>query len=159
MAARAGLRHILAAYLELAPRLLEIVEGQHGKPRLPGGPHFSLSHSGELALCAVSRSREVGVDLEQLRPVPEAEGIVRKWFTRREQEAYFRALLDRPESAFFEAWTRKEAYLKALGTGLSGLAAREDVDPGRWEAHQVLPARGYVGTLVQELAAAPGTRD
>ncbi|HTP52950.1 MAG TPA: 4'-phosphopantetheinyl transferase superfamily protein [Anaeromyxobacteraceae bacterium] len=153
VAARAGLRHVLARHRRVPPVSVDLVDGINGKPEVRGGPHFSLSHSGELALCAVSSSGRVGVDLERLRPVGEADEMARRWFGDQEREAYRQALRQRPESAFLEVWTRKEAYLKAVGAGLSGLSPRDEVDLDRWEIHPLRPAEGYVGALVQERTA------
>jgi 4'-phosphopantetheinyl transferase len=84
--------------------------------------HFNVSHSGELALIAVCRGQELGVDIEQERAVREAKRIVESYFTPAELER-FAALDERAqERAFLRGWTRKEAILKAIGVGLAGLA-------------------------------------
>lgn len=156
VAARAGLRELLGGYLAVPPDSLRFAEGPHGKPALAGGPFFSVSHSGELALYAVSTSRDLGVDVEEVRPVPGAGGIARKWFSAGEMEAYRRAGGDGSDSAFLLIWTRREAYLKAIGTGLLGLGSREEIDPELWETHELRPAEGYLGALV--VARAPVSR-
>jgi len=90
----------------------EILYGEHGKPMLPGGPSFSLSHAGNLAVLAVSES-PVGVDVEKPRPIRKA--VAQKYFQGAEQ-----AWLETdPQSRFFFLWTRKEAVLKCCGRGLS----------------------------------------
>ena len=149
-AARAGLRALLGGHLGVDPGSLVFGEGPQGKPELLGGPHFSLSHSQDLALCALSPSRRLGVDVEALRPVAEAEAIARRWFTASEMEVYEGARAVRPDEAFFRVWTRKEAYLKALGTGLAGLSAHADPDHRRWEVRDLDPGARYLAALVVE---------
>jgi len=110
--ARATLRRLLGERLSREPRGLRFVYGAHGKPALQAGElSFNLSHSGELALYAFSRARDVGVDLEAVREVPEAERIARDWFS----DADYRRF------GFFGCWTRREALAKALGRDLHRL--------------------------------------
>ena len=150
VAARAGLRSVLAGYIAVPPCSLPLQEGPHGKPQLPDGPRFSLSHSGDLALCAVARDREVGVDVEQLRPVPEADSIARRWFSEEEWAAYRVAADARLDGAFLRSWTQREAFLKAIGVGLSDSDAGIAVDTESWELHEVRPGEGFVGALAVE---------
>lgn len=89
-----------------------ILRGEHGKPRLEQGPHFSLSHGGQLAVLAVSDA-PVGVDVERPRPV--AESVARRYFLPEEQTW----MAADPAERFFRLWTRKEAVLKCCGRGLS----------------------------------------
>jgi 4'-phosphopantetheinyl transferase len=121
-AARASLREILGGYLGEPPERLRFGQGAHGKPVLAwpaaSGVCFNVSHSDALALCAVSRGREVGVDVEALRPLPDADALAERFFSAAEL-AELRRLPDaRRLQAFFCCWTRKEAYLKAIGCGL-----------------------------------------
>lgn len=121
-AARGALRELLAGYLGEEPERLAFVEGLHGKPGLAISRgeelRFNLSHSGELALCAVSRRREVGVDVEQVRELPDAEALARRFFSDVETAALEALPEAQRLAAFFRCWTRKEAYLKAVGAGL-----------------------------------------
>ncbi len=149
IAARSGLRLVLSSYLSAPPRSLEFFKGPQGKPALPGGPDFNLSHSDDLALCAVAHGRQVGIDLERLRRIPERDDIARQWFRAEEREAYHADSASR-DSAFLRLWTRREAYLKAIGTGLTGLEASSAIDLERWEVHELRPFDGYVGALVVE---------
>lgn len=156
VAARAGLREVLAPYRAAAPGALEFHRDRGGKPWLEGGPHFSLSRSSDLGLCAVSARREVGVDLERVRPIDDPDGLACRVLGRADLAAY---LADRdgalPER-FLRYWTGREAYLKALGVGLPGLELAGDRDPRSWSLQALAPAPGYVGALVVERPAAPG---
>ena len=122
-AARGTLRTILARFLQTNPAALEFAVNQHGRPFLSGkwaeaDLRFNLSHSAGMMLVAVAEGIEAGIDIEQIRPVPNLERIVRRFFAPGEAER----LLELPEKqrleAFFACWTRKEAFLKALGKGL-----------------------------------------
>jgi 4'-phosphopantetheinyl transferase len=121
--ARGLLRQLLAARLGTHPRAVEFSYGAHGKPRLAPGfagadLRFNVSHTGDFALFAFSRGQEVGVDVEAVVPVQDADAVARHFFTRSELRAY-RALAPQDrERGFFTCWTRKEATLKAIGGGL-----------------------------------------
>jgi 4'-phosphopantetheinyl transferase len=79
---------------------------------------FNMSHSQELALCAVATRREVGIDLEYLRPLPEAEQLAKRFFSRAEHVLIQALPVEEQAQVFFRLWTAKEAYLKATGKGL-----------------------------------------
>jgi 4'-phosphopantetheinyl transferase len=114
-------RQILAHYLSADPRSLIFDRGAFGKPFLCSGElRFNLSHSGEFALLAVAREREVGVDVEQIREIEDAAMIAEQYFSPGES-GKLRAVLDSTlgAAAFFNCWTRKEAFIKAIGEGLS----------------------------------------
>jgi 4'-phosphopantetheinyl transferase len=112
------LRDVLGRYLGAPAADVPFATGEHGKPCVPGAElQFNLSHSGDLAVCAVTLGRAVGVDVEFIRPVEELDAIVGRFFAAGEG-ARIRAAADR-ERAFFECWTRKEAYIKAVGGGFS----------------------------------------
>ncbi len=122
LAGRAALRAILSRYAGCDPRQLQFSHGAHGKPtlRLPlVRLEFNLTHSGGKAMIAVSCGVELGIDLELVRPVTEMETILENYFSPVEQEQ-LRSLpeLSKPEG-FFNAWTRKEAYIKGRGEGFS----------------------------------------
>ena len=103
-----------------------------GKPRLvsPGRLEFNLSHSGDHALLAVSRERPVGVDIEVVRPIRERDSIVSRYFTDAERISFDAVPPPLRDDHFFRLWTRKEAFLKALGVGLSGGLDRVEVGSG-----------------------------
>jgi 4'-phosphopantetheinyl transferase len=165
--ARAALRQILAQELKRDPAEIEFRTGPHGKPALvtpPADPFdFNLSHSGDLALVAVSRIGEVGVDVEKLRPLPGAQRLADRFFLPQESAA----LRQMPESgraaAFFNLWTRKEALAKATGQGIAhsltrfevsweAVAVLKSVDgdaqtAAQWSLHAFEPAPGYVAAI------------
>jgi 4'-phosphopantetheinyl transferase len=172
--ARGRQRSILGRYLGLDPAALRFRLGAHGKPELDlveGAPplRFNLSHSGDFVLLAVTRERRVGVDIEAMtRAIGEMEDIAERFFAPAEVAAW-RALpsTDR-RHAFFLCWTRKEAFLKALGDGLSrpldsfevelrpGASARLlslDGDPAAaaaWRLVDLDPGSDYAGAVCYE---------
>ena len=166
--ARGMLRELLGAYLQQAPAGLEFSYGQHGKPALAGqnastGLCFNLSHSFGMAVFAFARGRNLGIDVERVEPESTGEDIARRFFSLREVSD-LRSLppAARPE-AFFRCWTRKEAYIKALGTGLHtpldgfsvsllpGQPAQflGGVDPC-WHMSAFNPAEGYAAAVVYD---------
>lgn len=146
----AGLRLLLAGHLNLPPESVAFVTGDSGKPRLAGtgAVSFNLSHSGVYAAAAVSRGRELGIDIEQIRPDAAWRDIAARFFSPEE-----RAWLDsRVEpGAFFRLWTAKEAVLKAAGTGLAAPLHRICVRPGEdappWNLRELDLAAGYAGAV------------
>ena len=160
VAARGWLRHLLGAYLDLDPAELRLHASESGKPELAGVDHwlrFNVSHSADLAVFAVARDREVGVDVERIDghdPVP------RRFLTDAEQAALARiAPAERPGAAL-RCWTAREAYVKALGSGLRGTAQElvtaatllgkpdEGRDSTAWTLHAFDAGPGYVATIV-----------
>lgn len=127
-ASRWALRRALSAYLGEPPAQIEIVSGENGKPRLAGGQlEFNLSHSGDLALIAVSRERSVGVDVEQVEPARDLLTLAERVLGA-EEVARVRAAAPAERAAvFYDAWVRHEARLKCLGTGLTGTPAASPV--------------------------------
>lgn len=119
--AHGALRTILAGCTGAAPAELRFAHGAHGKPRLDGGPRFSLSHSGGVVLVAVCSEREVGVDVERVRPVPAAPELARRYLTAPAAQRIADARGAQRDRLFANAWTAVEAILKEEGTGLAGL--------------------------------------
>ncbi len=171
--AHAALRNILSRYLGLPARRLEFNHNAYGKPELTlqdGGDwlSFNLSHSHSLALVAVSIKRAVGVDIEQLRVDLADEKIAQRFFSTREVADLRSLPEDQRTQAFFACWTRKEAFIKALGQGLSMPLDAFDVsllpeepariiqtrpDPAQalqWNLYSLWPEVGYIGALVVE---------
>jgi 4'-phosphopantetheinyl transferase len=117
----AALRLVLARYLQTSPTSVWIVADRNGRPVLAEFErlHFNLSHSGGLALVAVSCAAPVGVDVEEIRDVPDFADIASRFFAPGEVDNVLRLPPADKLGGFFVTWTRKEAYVKALGLGLS----------------------------------------
>lgn len=169
--ARAALRRILARYVDATPETLPFQVGEWGKPSLCGSNgeslRFNLSHSGGLALLAVAWGREVGVDVERIRPTVELLDLATRFFSPSEVAA-LRAVDDaRRERAFFACWSRKEALIKADGRGLSFgldtfevslhpdhpaelLSVRGVPGGDRWMLREIPVDEGYAAALVVE---------
>jgi len=170
---RGVLRAILGRYVGIEPSRLQFCYGSQGKPylaeRFDGGTlRFNLAHSHELALYAFTRRREIGIDLEHVCAEVACEPIAARFFSPRES-ATLRALpATVKQKAFFTCWTRKEAYIKARGEGLSLPLDQFDVSlaPGepatllnmrgdpleasRWSLQELIPSPGYVAALAVE---------
>lgn len=168
--ARGALRDILRRYTGLAAAAMVFEYEAHGKPKLSEATNrdnlnFNLSHSEELALCAVSCSRAVGIDVEWVRRMDDAERIARRFFSPRESEIFCALPPAQQPNAFFNCWTRKEAFIKALGEGLShpldsfevsflegepAALLRTRPDPreaAQWTLRALHPAPNYTGAL------------
>lgn len=163
IASRSAMRIILGACLRLAPERVAFRYGEQGKPALAnpnaGKPfYFNLSDSGDWAVLGITGDGEIGVDIEALRPIPEITSIAERFFAPSE-EAWLRShpLHEQPW-AFHRIWTCKEAYLKALGTGLSintqSFAFDFTVKPARligadtgWQIIEFTPAPAYAGAV------------
>ncbi len=170
---RGLLRVILGSYLKTDPEKIKLGANHHGKPQLVeenggGGICFNLSRSHSLVLFAVARGRKVGVDLELLQPRVAEETVAERFFSPREVRTLRGLPKDRQAEAFFNCWTRKEAYVKARGEGLSLPLDQFDVSlaPGepaqllctnvgpqetwRWSLRELIPRPGYIGALAVE---------
>ena len=168
--ARALLRKLLAAYLDVGAGELQISYAEKGKPSLEdnrGSPlKFNLAHSHEFAIYAFSWNREVGIDLEFMREDLADEKVAERFFSQSEIKSLRELPAELRKQAFFDCWTRKEAYIKARGEGLSiplnefdvslqpgevAALLRNHKDPGevaRWSMQSVAVPAGYVGALV-----------
>jgi len=170
---RGALRALLSAYTGTRPELIRFDYGPRGKPFLsaaqnPGGLFFNLSNSDEMALVGFLQGREIGVDLEFRKPMPDCEQISERFFSQSEREVLRALPAHLKEEAFFNCWTRKEAYLKAVGEGLAApldsfdvtlapgdeprmLTLKGDAKAGtRWFFRHLLPADEYVGAVAVE---------
>jgi 4'-phosphopantetheinyl transferase len=155
IAARGWLRLLLGSYVGSDPRALVFVQDEHGKPRLEGvtgeGLRFNVSHAGSTAVYAVARGREVGVDVERVcGDVP--AGVVHRFFSETEREALAALPAHQRLRGFFECWTRKEAYVKATGVGMRGLAQADTAAAG-WSLYTIDVGPGYVAALAVSGAA------
>ena len=164
-----ALRSILAAYLHEPPASLVFERGPWGKPELDPRHsttlRFNLSHSHDLALVAVTRQHEVGVDVERLRPVRDLPGLVARVLSASERVAFDRLSADLQLPAFFRCWTLKEACVKAAGEGIHRPFDRIDVgvttsescaairvvdeqeSSRTWELFPLAPGGGYVAAV------------
>lgn len=167
--ARGLLRAILGWYLGQPSEHINFQYGPHGKPALCNGfkqvLHFNLAHSEDCVLYAFTQDCEVGVDLELVRELPDAGTIAKHFFAKEECADLFSIAPERRAEAFLSCWSRKEAYLKATGTGLSVpmdrfrvplapgqpptfLSLREDrFHLSQWTVFHLTPLKGYVGAL------------
>lgn len=156
--ARGRLRQILASYLSALPEELLFSYGKHGKPSLTPPHdtpfHFNLSHSGDLALLAVNLNRPIGVDIELAKPERPFLKLAERFFSPAERDAMRGLHPDQVQDAFYACWTRKEAYLKAVGTGLATPLDAFDVTmaPGELPAlirHRIDPEEAGRWTLLE----------
>src|SRR3981081_683247 len=133
---RAVLRIVLASYTAQSPESLSFDYSAQGKPALKNSPpdlRFNVSHTEGLGVLALVREREIGVDAEKIRPQPDAQKLAKRFFSAREQLFLGKLSGDELQRAFFRCWTRKEAYIKAKGEGLSSPLHAFDVS---LEEHQ-----------------------
>src|SRR5262249_20325443 len=121
---RGVVRRMLGFYLGMRPSEVRLCYNSYGKPALtsesdPGGVKFNVSHSGELLFLAIAKGREVGVDVERLRPLPDWHELAGHYFAAAEVAELDKVPVPARERAFFQCWTRKEAYVKAHGLGMT----------------------------------------
>lgn len=121
---RGILRTLLAGYLKINPSKIEFMYGAHGKPALKKAYHdkilqFNLAHSNDWGLYIFGWDRQLGIDLEHVRPLQDADDFAKRFFSRQES-AWINSLpMDQKWGAFYKLWTCKEAFLKANGSGLT----------------------------------------
>ena len=172
--AHAVLRLLLNRYMTVPPAHIRFEHNQYGKPALCSATHqenirFNLSHSGKLALYAFAYDRELGIDVEWIhRRIDQAEQIAERYFSPCENESLRRLPDHQKREGFFNCWTRKEAYIKAKGRGLSLPLAQFDVslapgeparllqtrndppDVSRWTMCELYPGADYTAALLVE---------
>ncbi|HXM35921.1 MAG TPA: 4'-phosphopantetheinyl transferase superfamily protein, partial [Pyrinomonadaceae bacterium] len=173
--ARGVLRSLLGRYLGIAPDSLRFAYNDHGKPQLAAEVpqqltqlKFNLAHSGGLAVYAFTGLGEIGVDLEQINPEFTGDDIARRFFSAAEVACLDQLPADARGLAFFNCWTRKEAFIKAKGIGLSLALDQFDVtlapdqetellrtrwddsEAGRWSLRALEVGEGYVGAVAVE---------
>jgi len=173
IAGRCILRSILGRYLGLAEDGVRLAYGPHGKPELAPGLSalpltFSLAHSQDCILVAVTVRRAIGVDVEFLRPLSDLPGLVARVFSAPEQAEWHALPAELRLEGFFRGWTGKEAWLKAKSTGLTWppdffsvsltpgtplrlLDVKDDANaPGQWSLASFTAAPGCLGALAVE---------
>jgi 4'-phosphopantetheinyl transferase len=162
---RARLRYLLASRLGVQPDAIEFVYGASGKPALSrrfadADLHFNVSHSEDVAVYAFSQGREIGVDVEVVRELRDADDVAAHFFSARENETYLALQPGDKPIGFFNCWTRKEAFIKALGDGLSYPLDRFDVSLAPGEPARILRVGSVRGEAcdwaMHELALGPG---
>jgi 4'-phosphopantetheinyl transferase len=167
---RGFLRTLLANYLSTLPSRVPLCYGKKGKPQVTDGSgktkvKFNLSRSAGVAVYAFSRNNEIGVDIEHIRDIPEMEETVERFFSIRENDVFYSLPSSEKRQAFYACWTRKEAYVKAVGEGLFYPLNGFDVsfspnqparllsidgDPekaSQWFMLSLKPAAGFAGAL------------
>ncbi len=170
VAARGMLRLLIGRYLACAPDEIEFSYSEYGKPsilhpRTEDVFQFNVSHARGVALFAFCWGSDVGVDVEQIRPLPDAPKIAARFFSEYENEQFNAIPAEQVSEAFFNGWTRKEAFIKAVGEGLSYPLNQFDVtltpdEPARfvqiqkskteaaqWSLYTLTPMIGYVGAV------------
>ncbi len=176
IAARAQLRIVLGRYLGSAPADVPITYEPSGKPILKANGaaslHFNVSHSETLAVFAVTRRGRIGVDIECHKSIPNAELLVERFFSQHDCDRFKQLPEHERLNAFFRAWTRKEAVLKAIGLGVQRLdqcdvtfrtgepeaVLRVGADTNaaaKWFLRSWQPETGYDGAVAVELSSTP----
>jgi len=173
IAARGTLRYLLAQYINLEPGQIQFEYTSAGKPFLSRKLNipdisFNLSHSNDLALYAITKNRLVGIDIEHMRPVADFENVSATTFSAYEYSQLQSISAEQKTQAFFNCWTRKEAFIKAVGDGLSFPLDQFDVslrpdkparllrisgsegNARRWSMFGWQPTEEYVAALVVE---------
>jgi 4'-phosphopantetheinyl transferase len=173
VAAHGCLREILSRYLNTSPEKIDFETNAFGKPSLAKdfyatGLTFNLSHSNEMGLIAIGSRRAIGIDIEHVRSDLADEQVARRFFSKREVTELLSLPVEQRQVAFFTCWTRKEAYIKGRGEGLSMPLDQFDVsikpdqpvellqtrpDPAQalqWKLYALYPGRGYVAALAAE---------
>lgn len=171
--ARGMLRMILSRYTAIEPRNLRFSYNSYGKPFLDSAPGkipicFNLSHSQDVALYAITQRRHVGIDIERVRQNIDIETIAKAYFSVHECQSLYKLPAESQHEAFFTCWTRKEAYIKARGEGLSypldrfavslqpgepAAILQHDDNPreaSRWKLYHLVPDFGYIGAMAVE---------
>ncbi len=174
---RGTLRSLLAGYIGVTPQELSFRYTAHGKPLLNGQSdlRFNVSHTDGLALIAVVKAREIGVDVEKISAAPDVRKLAERFFSIQERRSLEPLSGDELQAAFFRCWTRKEAYVKARGEGLSLplhqfdvsvapnesralLATRPDPsEAGRWTLQDLPVSHGYVAAVAVAVAPTAGS--
>lgn len=134
LAARRGVRRVLAGETGVRPREIGFANGEHGKPYVSdprNGPEFNLTHTENVALLAVSRCGPVGLDIENVHRKTDIEHLAPRVMTEREHEAFVAIKAQNRRRAFFHLWTAKEALMKVTGLGLG-------LDPRKFETDPLL---------------------
>ena len=172
IAARGILRRLIGIYLNITGDSVKFEYNSRGKPKIAEflnhqNLQFNVSHSQELALCGITRDRRIGIDLEYLRDIDDAAKIAQRFFSPTESALIASLHGEEQKQVFFQLWTAKEAYLKAIGSGLAGGLDRVEVsltkqsvsllsvgeaseNAANWSLDKFIPEINYVATVAIE---------
>ncbi|MEB3341542.1 4'-phosphopantetheinyl transferase superfamily protein [Okeania sp.] len=165
--ARAKLRKIISHYLNIEPQKLQFSYSDRGKPYLKNTSIlFNLSHSQDLALYGITKVNLIGIDLEYIRPMNDAENLAKRFFSAQEYNFISELPSEKKQETFFKLWTCKEAYLKATGDGLAGGLEKVEIslnyekkveffcingniqEASNWYLYQFIPQDNYIAAVV-----------
>jgi 4'-phosphopantetheinyl transferase len=176
IAARGILRKVLGFYLKISGDAIEFEYSSHGKPKISNlnaiNLQFNVSHSQDLALYGITRDRRIGVDLEYLRDLDDADKIARRFFSPTESALVASLQGQEQRQVFFQFWTAKEAYLKAIGSGLAGGLDKVEIalksqaiallsvgetseNIANWSLDSFIPQPNYIATVATETKEKP----
>ncbi len=165
---RVALRDILGRYLAINPRAIAFNNNEYGKPFIDRKDNadnitFNLSHAGDVIICGITSNRDIGIDVELIKEMESIDALIRQNFSGIEQEYFKRLSPDEKKRAFFTCWTRKEAYIKAHGKGLSypldsfsvtvgpgddaSLLCDDNDDVSSWSLKEIISSPEYVGAV------------
>ncbi|MBI3153479.1 MAG: 4'-phosphopantetheinyl transferase superfamily protein [Chloroflexi bacterium] len=172
---RGILRILLSSYLGKEASRITFLYGQHGKPAIEAPLHFNLAHSNDWAVFVFVRDSEIGIDIEHIRPLQDADDFARQFFTTNES-AWINSLPhDQKWNGFYKLWTCKEAYLKANGSGLTVPLNQAEIsfskndtakltsiggdvkEASKWRLELFKPVEGYQAALAIERYDGPVT--
>jgi 4'-phosphopantetheinyl transferase len=148
---RAILREILGQYISADPASISFAYSENGKPSIADMPSgspaisFNVSHTENTVVFAFAIERELGIDVEKIKPVSDSDGIAMNYFSKHELKTYLDAPPEEKAKVFLGCWTRQEALAKAKGIGISAINA--DTSRDEWKFHQFVPEQGFVATL------------
>ncbi len=165
---RVVLRDILSRYLPVDPEAISFINNEYGKPFVDNKDNaenitFNLSHAGDLIVYGITKNREIGIDIEKITEMESLDDLIRQYFSETEQ-MYFKPLSpEKKKEAFFTCWTRKEAYIKAHGKGLSypldgfsvtvdprdtvSLLHDDNDDISCWSLNEIIYSQEYAGAV------------
>ncbi|MCL2925797.1 MAG: 4'-phosphopantetheinyl transferase superfamily protein [Trichodesmium sp. MAG_R04] len=164
--ARGTLRKILSRYLNIESKKLQFTYSDRGKPYLQNTSIlFNLSHSQDLALYAITKVSLIGIDLEYIRPINDAENLAKRFFSLQEYNLISQLPSQKQQETFLKMWTCKEAYLKATGDGLAGSLEKVEIsltpekpveffsingdieEASHWYLYQFIPQPNYIAAV------------
>lgn len=141
VAVRGISRLVLAGYLKADPATLKFTVGEYGKPALICNTlHFNISHTDNLLLVAVANFPEIGIDIEVIKPRNNLDGLARRCFTASEFQVWRQLSLSQSLDTFYRLWTKKEAFVKAIGRGIALGLEQCEVETDKGGQLRMIPA-------------------